>query len=230
MFAIRNSINTFSQNLKQGLFEFYTTFQEISFYSNFLGVDMIDSDKSVNLCVIDSSELIKMIYLIDLDGSLSPPGVTPTGPSTLLANDDSSLLTFVNTSKCSFVESGCYSYCQDTCFRSFRYLFDGPGQGNLMVKVCKIDDSALCSYFTGGRRSSRDGPYAYIAHLPVGFSYSAILVDGSGLEVTNGTLYESYEHGFACPDGVFSINYIGSLIPTLVSDTSLLDSMGEDND
>lgn len=188
---------------------------------------MIDSDKSLNLCVVDSSESIKMVYLIDLDGSLSPSTVTPTGPSTLLANDDSSLFTFLNMSKCAFVESGCYNYCQDTCFRSFRYIFDGPGQGNLTLKVCKIDDASLCSYFSGGRRSSRDGPYAYIAHLPVGFSYGAILLDDAGLEVTSGTLYESYEEGFACSGGIFSINYVGLLIPTLATDTSMLDSRAD---
>lgn len=186
---------------------------------------MIDYDKSVNLCVVDSSASIKMIYVIDLDGSLGPSTVASKGPSTLLASDDSSLLTFVNTSKCTYVAGGCYNYCQDTCFRSVRYSFEGSGQESLTLKVCKIDNTSLCSNFTGGRRYSRSGsdysryePHVYIAHLPVGFSYSAIFLDSSGLDVTAGTLYESDEDGTACSDAVFSITYVGSLTPTLVSD------------
>jgi hypothetical protein len=172
-----------------------------------------------------------MVYTIDLDGSLSPSSFAPTGPSTLLASANSSLLTFVNTSKCTYVSSGCYNYCQDTCFRSFRYLFEGLGKDSLTLKVCRIDNGSLCSYFTGGRRRPsrdetsplRDGPQTFIAHLPVGFSYGALLVDGSGLEVANGTLYESYEDGSACPGGVFLVTYVGSLRPTPVADISLLD-------
>jgi hypothetical protein len=130
--------------------------------------------------------------------------------------------------KCTYVDSGCYNYCQDTCFRSVRYSYEGPGQANLMLKVCKIGESSQCSSFPGGRRG-RVGAHEYIAHLPVGFSYNAILLDSAGHNIESGSLVESYEDSSACPEGTFNVEYIGPLPMTPKTEVLPIHG-GEDDD
>jgi hypothetical protein len=205
------------------LFEFYSKFQGIRFYSNTSGVTTLDRDKSLNLCLVQS-DAFKMIYVVDLDGSLGPSNILTSGPSTLLASDDQQLLEFVDVTKCTYVDSGCYNYCQDTCFRSVRYSYTGPEQANLMLKVCREDDPSQCSSFPGGRRGNA-GAHAYVAHLPVGISYNTVLVHSIiGDEIKSGSLVESYEDASACPEGIFNITYIGTWpTPTNVAASALPD-------
>ena len=115
-----------------------------------------------------------------------------------------------------------YSYCRNTCFRSVRYLFEGPTQESLILKVCKKDSPTLCNSFQGGRRGD-SGPHSYIAHLPVGSAYDAILLDNTGREVASGTLVESYEPS-SC-EGLFNISYIGALqLASTGSSSAMFDS------
>jgi hypothetical protein len=151
-----------------------------------------------------------MIYVSDSDGSLGPGTVLSQGPSTLLASDNDKLLAFVNVTNCAYINAGCYHYCQNTCFRSVRYSYEGIGQENLTLRVCRRDDPALCTTFRGGRRGDR-GAHSYIAHLPVGDTYAAILLDSSGAEITSGTLNESYEPS-SCLAAVFDIFYEGTIV------------------
>jgi hypothetical protein len=159
---------------------------------------------------VESSEF-KMIYVSDADGSLSPSTMLSQGPATLLASDNDQLLTFVDTTNCTYVEAGCYHYCQNTCFRSVRYSYEGVGQENVTLKVCKRDDPTSCTTFPGGRRGDR-GAHAYIAHLPVGNTYISTLMDSSGAEITSGTLNESYEPSSCSAAASFNIFFEGSII------------------
>ena len=152
-----------------------------------------------------------MIYVSDSDGSLGPSTMLRQAPSTLLASDSDKLLAFVNVTNCVYVRAGCYNYCKNTCFRSVRYSYEGVGQENLTLQVCKRDDPTLCTTFPGGRRGDR-GAHAYIAHLPVGGTYVANLLDSSGAEITSGTLNESYEPSSCPAAAVFNIFYQGSTV------------------
>ena len=80
----------FSQTLKQGLFEFYASFQ---------GITLQDGVESIDFCIVQEEEF-DMVYVVDIDGSLRPSSVSTRGPSTLLASDDRQLLKFVDTAKC----------------------------------------------------------------------------------------------------------------------------------
>ena len=174
-----------------------------------------------------------MIYVSDADGSLSPSTLLSQGPATLLASDNDQLLTFVDANNCTNIRAGCYHYCRNTCFRSVRYSYEGIGQENLTLSVCKRDDAAVCTTFSGGRRGDR-GPHAYIAHLPVGNTYVTTLLDSSGAEVTTGTLNEYYEDSSCPSDAVFNILYEGQILVAnkVTSDVVLEDSQDTsyDND
>lgn len=152
-----------------------------------------------------------MLYVSDSDGSLGPGTMLSQGPSTLLASDSDQLLAFVNVTQCAYVSAGCYHYCQNTCFRSVRYSYEGIGQENLTLRVCKRDEPTLCATFPGGRRGDR-GEHAYIAHLPVGDTYAANLLDSSGAEITSGNLKESYEPSSCPAAAVFDISYEGTIL------------------
>jgi hypothetical protein len=181
------------QNLKQGLFEFYTAFE---------GIRLTDGTNSIDMCVVNDT-FHDFVYLIDLDGSFRPnPFIIPT-LSTLVASDNKKHMTFVNASKCTDNPVGCYSYCQDTCFRSMRYVVEDPEQGNFTVKVCSTINQTLCSSFKGGRRGDV-GPHEFTIHLPVGQSYETVFVNSLGIEGTPSKVTESVEKTF-CPEGPFSV-------------------------
>jgi hypothetical protein len=177
-------------------------------------------NNKVNLCLVQRSEF-DMIYATDQDGSLSPSTMLSQGPSALLASDDAQLLTFLNGTSCVYISNGCYNYCQNTCFRSIRYSYEGLGQEALTLRVCKRDDPNLCATFSGGRRGD-SGAHSYIAHLPVGNVYEAILLDKVGLEVDSGLLTETYEAS-SCPASPFSIYYVGSLIVSNKESSAVLE-------
>lgn len=186
-----------------GLFEFYTSFKNIA---------LPDGAESIDMCIVESED-VNMAYIVDVDGNLRPKSVSTTGPSTLLASDGGQLLKFVDTTKCTDVAVGCYSYCQETCFRSVRYTVTGAGQENYRLKVCLQGDNSQCTLFTGGRRGN-DGPHVYAAHLPVGKSYDAVFVDSTNSVITPDTLEAQYEESF-CPttgaNGEFQIAMLGNL-------------------
>ena len=152
-----------------------------------------------------------MIYVSDSDGSLGPSTMLRQGPATLVASENDNLLTFVDSTNCTYVSAGCYHYCRNTCFQSVRYSYEGTGQENLALKVCNRDYPTLCTTFPGGRRGDR-GAHAYIAHLPVGNTYTSTLLDSFGQEVTSGTLNESYEASSCPAAAAFNIFYDGPII------------------
>jgi hypothetical protein len=179
--------------LKQGLFEFYTAFESIK---------LTDGANSIDMCVVNDT-FHDFVYLIDLDGSFRPNPFVIPALSTLVASDNKKHMTFANASKCTDNPVGCYSYCQDTCFRSMRYVVEDPEQGNFTVKVCSTVNQTLCSSFKGGRRGDV-GPHEFTIHLPVGQSYETVFVNSLGIEVTPSKVTESVEKTF-CPEGPFSV-------------------------
>lgn len=182
--------------MKQGLFEFYTAFENIK---------IADGLDSINMCVVSAPEY-DMLYLIDLDGSFRPdPSVAPT-VSSLVASDNKAHLTFLDGSKCVDNVKGCYSYCRDTCFRSMRYYVEGSGKAGYKLKVCSRSSRSKCTLFKGGRRET-SGPYEFTAHLPDGQNYDAFFVNEQGNEITPSSITEVEEKTF-CTGKVFDVRLV----------------------
>jgi hypothetical protein len=187
------------QNLKQGLFEFYTAWS---------GMQLADGLASINMCVINLPEF-NFLYMIDLDGSFRPnKAATPT-ISTLVASDNREHLKFLDPTKCTDNTEGCYSYCQNTCFRSMHYYVEGPGQASYKLKVCSRTDHSRCTLFKGGRRDTT-GPHEFTAHLPSGGRYDAVFLDAAGAEITPLTVTEVVELT-VCPAGIFEVTLFPKL-------------------
>jgi hypothetical protein len=145
-----------------------------------------------------------MVYTIDLDGSLAPTtAIKTTRESTIVGSDDGRLFAFVDTSKCTKVEAGCYSYCLDTCFRSMRFELDIPDTEEYSLKVCLRDDRSKCTTFDGGRRENAHS-YTLIAHLPVGNAYDAIFVSSDGSPASP-QFQQSMEQFFCSNDRLFDV-------------------------
>jgi hypothetical protein len=164
-----------------------------------------DGAESINLCIVEE-EQFQMVYIIDLDGTLSPEFNSTKGPSTLLASDNDELMKFVDIAKCRAVPEGCYNYCKDTCFRSVLYVVDGEVQQNYMLKICPRDNHSQCSLFPGGRRGDT-GPHEFTAHLPDGRFYDAVFVDTAGQAVTPTTVTGSYDEPY-CSRGKFEVTLL----------------------
>jgi hypothetical protein len=178
----------------QGVFDFYTSFKRMK---------ISDGSNSINFCIINEDEF-SMLYLIDLDGSMKPStSVKTTGPSTLVGSDDGRLLKFVDSSKCTAVEIGCYSYCADTCFRSMRYEVAIPNDQNYILKVCLRNDKTQCTTFDKGRRGDV-GNWTITAHLPVGKAYDAVFLNAKGIE-TNPSFTQFVEESFCTAGSIFNV-------------------------
>lgn len=170
-----------------------------------------DGADRIDMCLVNDIEF-KMLYIVDLDGTLRPSAVTTPAPSTLVASDNGELLKFVDTSKCTNVTAGCYQYCSGSCFRSVRYNVIGIGQESYQLKVCLRNDYSRCSLFSGGRRGT-SGPNTFIAHLPVGSVYDAVFLDGFGQEIAPTVESSAYEESFCGVNDAFDV----ALYPTLLS-------------
>lgn len=169
---------------------------------------LADGINSINMCVIDRIEY-DFLYIIDLDGSFRPnPAIAPS-ISTLVASDNQTHLTFLDSSKCVDNTVGCYSFCHDTCFRSMRYEVEGPGQENYKLKVCSRAAPSKCALFKGGRRGDI-GPHEFTAHLPTGQLYDAVFLDGLGNEIEPLKVEELVEKTF-CTSGIFEVKLLGAL-------------------
>jgi hypothetical protein len=188
-----------SKNLKQGVFEFYTAFQNIR---------NVDGPENINFCVVNEAS-VTMMFLIDLDGSLKPSTISTSGPSTLLASDGGQLSAFVNPGKCVNIAVGCYTYCADVCFRSMRYEVNAINAVNPTLKVCRRDNRSICTNFPGGRRGTE--PLTFMAHVPVGFLYDAVFVDGNGVELTVPNVSQEVEPSLCPSGGVFGVTLYTSM-------------------
>jgi hypothetical protein len=142
--------------------------------------------------------------MIDLDGSMKPKtAIKSVGVSTLVGSDDGRLLEFVEVSKCVKVETGCYSYCSDTCFRSIRFELDVPAAKKYSLKVCLRNNHSKCTTYDGGRRAEAHS-YTIIAHLPVGNTYDAIFVSADGKQASPS--FQQTAEEFFCPiDSIFDM-------------------------
>ena len=166
-----------SETQKDSIFELFTTFEDIVAPGGAAAVDFCEASLS--------AKPIESIYLIDLDGSFRPAGVTPTGPSSMVSTGPS-MMTFLNAQKCTAISGRCYNYCANTCFRSVRFDVGPKGTENFKLKVCQRDNPSKCVTFGGGvyfdlNLIYSDIPRIFFAHLPSG-SYNAVFLNGSGGE------------------------------------------------
>lgn len=196
------SVRFDTHTLKDGIFEFYAKFNAAVIH---------DGPDSIDMCIIEEREEFDMVFLIDSDGSMSPSGVVATGPSTLIS-DSPELLEFVDESECTEVPAGCYQYCADTCFRSMRYEVENGESYKL--KVCSPYDYSSCVLFPGGRRGN-NGPFTFLAHVPVGKEYNAVLVNSAGQEVTGAVVTEIVEESYCRSSDPFQVTLFDSLPPEI---------------
>jgi hypothetical protein len=202
-FEILTLFSSFSssiQTLKQGLFEFYTGYS---------GMKLADGVNSISMCIIKDA-LFDLLYLIDLDGSFRPNPSMARSISTVVASDNKMHTTFLDPNKCTDNAIGCYSYCENTCFRSMRYDVQGIDQANYKLKVCLRGDYTKCTLFKGGRRGT-SGPHSYIAHLPSGQLYDAVFLNALGLEIAPPSVTKIVEMTL-CPANTFDVTLYGSLV------------------
>jgi len=112
--------------LEEGQFELQSTFRNIHFE---------DGAKSIDFCFAERQE-ITTVNFVDLGGSLSPSGaIQPIKVSTIMSNSPE-MTRFVDLSKCTINENGCFTYCRDTCFRSVRYETLGTEMDGYTLKAC----------------------------------------------------------------------------------------------
>jgi hypothetical protein len=191
------------QTQKQGLFESYTAFERTK---------LADGLGSINMCAVKMLEY-DLLYLIDLDGSFRPSSSIKPSVSTLIASDNRTHITFLDESTCTDNPVGCYSYCQNTCFRSMRYYVTSPGQEAYKLKVCSRTNKSRCALFKGGRRGNV-GPHEFTAHIPTGQLYDAVFLDAIGKVIIPLAVEEVVEKTF-CTSGVFEVKLFGTLGGTI---------------
>jgi hypothetical protein len=173
----RWAISMDPHTLKQGTFELFAKFE---------GTSIVDAATEINFCrAVQSSEPIRNIYLVDLDGSLRPNGASTGTPATLVSLSTSTTA-FVNLQQCTSIQSGCFAYCASTCFRSIRMDVDPTISEALVLRVCAQNSPTICADFTGGRRRNGNDPHlnyprSFFAHLPPG-RYVAAFFDQGGRE------------------------------------------------
>lgn len=123
------------------------------------------------------------------------------------------LFGFVDSRVCSSVDAGCYSYCPDVCFRSYRYEISGDvSTAGYLLKVCRSTSGSECVFFPGSQRGPRDRR-SYVPHLPVGSLYHAIFVDENGDPIFPDILYEQAELNL-CDNEDYGVTLVETISPT----------------
>jgi hypothetical protein len=95
------------------------------------------------------------------------------------------MMTFVDEKKCTANPKGCYNYCEETCYRSYRFEIDPANTENYSLQVCSRINPRLCTRAKGYQKRADLKDFilgdnrVYFAHLPVG-SYDAVFLDPAG--------------------------------------------------
>jgi hypothetical protein len=153
------------------------------------------------------------VYLTDLDGSLYPPTERNINTPASIVSNSKNMLTFVEQKKCTTNLGACFSYCEGTCFRSFRFQIDPANTEKYLLRVCSKQNSKMCIQISG--RQKKEGLQDFIlgdnrvflAHLPVG-SYEVVFLNPSGLKIWPSFVLFSPEEvtcPTAFPDGAIKI-------------------------
>jgi hypothetical protein len=181
-------------------------FKTFEMFSSFTDVT-IDNPDSIDFCS-GASTNADDVYVSDVHGTL----FGERGPSTLLRNS-AILLHFVDESKCSDNNEKCYSYCEETCFRTVFYHVSQSQRNVYALKVCDRNSTSNCVEVSG-TVSRPAWPTRFAVHVPNGRQYNAFFVDDN-----EKTVY---------PDGV-QITFKDKLCPSAPDevDISLLGSGGE---
>ena len=126
------------------LFDHFFTVKSLSFNNGAMS--------PIDLCGVEQIG-VPNIYVTDLDGSMKPSTwpsvVSPASVISLQPN----MLQFVDQSKCMSVQSNCYSYCQDTCFRGVLFQADPSFLADHTLKICQTANPLSCILIQAHRRS-----------------------------------------------------------------------------
>ena len=189
------------------MFDSFTTLKGITFES---------SGDRIDFCTADVAG-IRDIYLIDLDGSLRPPGSAVTSGTSSLLSDEPNMLSFVDLSKCTLNQGNCYSYCRSTCFRTVRYIVEPAG--TYQLKVCKRGTTSNCIFLSGRTDDPTFAkrPREFIAHLPSGSTYDTTFVTSAGAATWPSFVDTSFDP-VLCPEA-FPVDAVRLIVPSLTDTT-----------
>jgi hypothetical protein len=173
-------------------FDLFTTFAKMSFE---------EGAQKINFC--DANAMNITSFYTDLDGSFNPTSSKrSTHPATILSNVPT-MLHFVDDKKCTEVLASCYSYCENTCFRSIRYDVDPAGTDDYLVRACSATDPRDCvdfpGYFRGDDPTTSARSRMFNVYLPKG-KYTTTFVNWKGEKVWPSYVREFYEYDEVCPD------------------------------
>jgi len=156
------------QNTRTTQFDAYTSIAGVSVVPYL--TDPIDFCDASNATVVN-------VYISDLDGSLSL--FSTASPSTLISLHPI-MQAFVDPAQCKDNKRRCYTYCNNTCFRTARFSIDPANTENHKLKVCKQGDSPSCIEILGYcKNQDTFTKRVFLAHLPRG-SYDVVLLDRFG--------------------------------------------------
>ena len=154
----------------------------------------------IDFCLADSIGVVD-IFLMDLDGSLSPERPAAQAPSALVS-DNPNMLAFVDQAKCRRQAGRCYSYCEGVCFRSVQYETSPSETETYKLKVCQKGNLNTCIFIAGylmdDEASDLTQNRIFRAHLPPG-EYLAVFVNQQGTPVWPSFVETKYETPL-CPN------------------------------
>ena len=177
------------------LFDYYTTFKELTFEDNFSKINFCDAnDREINT------------FYTDLDGSLHPYlEKVRTDPATIMGNVPA-LTQFVDQRRCVEDKEGCSLYCVNTCFRGVLYMVDPSGTEDWKLRVCEEDNPNSCVYFPGHVRAGQTNQSAqrdrmFFAYLPKG-RYTSVFVNPDGKEDWPSYVQTRFQDDQVCPSAL----------------------------
>lgn len=179
----------------QGGFEVYTEFSDVVVF---------DGPEFISFCEAEASDM-NGVYFMDLDGSVSP-SLSTAASTGAIVSDNVHVTSFVNQDLCTRIEKGCYQYCRESCFNSFRLDINSAGTEGITLEVCVANDSGHCIILPSSKRHDKNNPYgdfprSFLVHLPPG-SYYARFVDPSGTETWPAFVDKHLEKTYCSPEAV----------------------------
>jgi hypothetical protein len=171
-------------------------------YCSLRGVTVDNQANPITFCDAEKAGVLD-IYLTDLDGSLRSPSDRIVGSPAALVSNNKDMLRFLDQTKCTANVDSCYNYCEDTCFRSFRFQIDTANTEDFVLKVCSKQDPNSCNQIKGHPKNELLEDFfigdnrVFLAHVPPG-DYNAVFLDPSGAKVWPSFVLQSLEEG-TCP-------------------------------
>lgn len=182
-------------------------------YYSFENVTNADNGNTISFCDATSSGVVAF-YFVDRDGSFNNSSQSVLSSLSTIIGPHASMRAFLDQETvCTAVSTGCYLYCHDICFRSYRYTLSPDGSEAWSLRVCQSSNTSTCTLFPGSQRGSND-PRSFIAHLPVNQDYVAMFVDETGSLQANPPVLEEAEEENMCDGASFSISIVDGIATT----------------